>query len=51
MEKKRTNKKIACLEEVALAMNYITKFQLSNVISKYGNSTYGEYLKRLLKYI
>lgn len=48
---KRTNKKIACLEEVALAMNYITKFQLSNVISKYGNSTYGEYLKRLLKNI
>ena len=25
---KRTNKKIACLEEVALAMNFITKFQL-----------------------
>ena len=46
---KRTNKKIACLEEVALAMGFISKSQLSNTIFKYGNSSYNEYLLRLLK--
>ena len=46
---KRTNKKIACLEEVALAMGFISKSQLSNTIFKYGNSSYNEYLIRLLK--
>ena len=48
---KRTNKKIACIEEVAFAMGYIKNSQLLKIISVYGNSTYGEYLKRLIKYI
>ena len=46
---KRTNKKIACLEEVALAMGFISKSQLSSSIFKYGNSSYNEYLLKLLK--
>lgn len=44
---KRTNKKIACLEEIALGMNYVTKFQISKVISKYGKSDYSKYLLKI----
>jgi len=46
---KRTGLKIACLEEIAYRMQYITKEQLAAIAEGYKKSGYGEYLKRLLK--
>lgn len=42
---KRTNKKIACLEEIAYLHGYITKKQVLISAKKYGKSGYGEYIK------
>ena len=39
--------KIACLEEVAYRMGYISKEQLSEVVEKYPNSPYYQYIKHL----
>lgn len=39
--------KIACLEEVAYRMGYISKEQLSEVVQKYPNSPYYQYIKHL----
>ena len=46
---KRQGLKIACLEEIAYWMNFIDKKRLSESINSYLNSSYGEYLKQLLK--
>ena len=47
---KRSNIKIACLEEIAYLHGYINKKQLLKAADKYGNSSYGQYIKSLLKF-
>lgn len=44
---KRTSLKIACLEEIAFRMGYISKIKLLDLARKYEKSTYGEYLMNL----
>ncbi len=44
----RQGKKISCLEEIAFISGYITKENLINIQEQYGDSSYGEYLKRVL---
>ncbi len=44
---KRTHKKIACLEEIALLRKYINRNQFDKSIRKYGKSDYAKYLKKL----
>ena len=44
---RRTSKKVACIEEIALARNFITKKDLKTVIKKYGKSDYALYLSNL----
>lgn len=44
---KRTNKKVACIEEIALIRNFISIKDLKALIKKYGNSDYGKYLSNL----
>ena len=41
--------KIACLEEIALNNKWISKRQIVNAISFYGNCEYSNYLKKLVK--
>ncbi len=41
--------KIACLEEVAYRMGYISKQMLKNVISEYVNNEYLEYIEKILE--
>ena len=41
--------KIACLEEIALSNKWINKKNILNAISFYGNCSYSEYLRDLLK--
>ena len=43
---KRTDKKIACIEEVALLHGFISKGEALELAKKYGKSGYGEYLKK-----
>ena len=43
-----TGMKIACIEEVAWRMGYITTKELSNLAKKYNNG-YGEYLEKIIK--
>jgi glucose-1-phosphate thymidylyltransferase len=45
----RQGLKIACLEEIAFRMGYITRRQLQEAASNMANSSYGEYLQRLLR--
>ncbi len=45
----RQGLKIACLEEIAYLMKYITLDQLANLAEKYPASSYGVYLKNLVK--
>lgn len=45
----RQGLKIACLEEVAYFKKFITLDQLAKLTSEYPNSTYTDYLKRLVK--
>ena len=45
----RQGLKIACLEEIAFRLAYISKEQLQKIASTMQNSSYGEYLLRLLK--
>ncbi len=45
----RQGLKIACIEEIAYLMNYITLDQLSDLAEKYPSSSYGVYLKNLVK--
>ena len=41
--------KVACLEEIALLNNWITKKNIKDAIKFYGNCEYSIYLKRLIK--
>ncbi|MDC1179834.1 glucose-1-phosphate thymidylyltransferase RfbA [Flavobacteriaceae bacterium] len=43
---KRTNKKIACIEEIALLHGFISSEQALEVAEKYGKSEYGLYIKK-----
>ena len=45
---KTSNKKIACIEEVALRSNFISIENFKNSINHYNNSLYGDYLKKVL---
>lgn len=45
---KRQGLKIACIEEIAYRMGYIGKEELLTTIEMFNNSTYGQYLKRVL---
>lgn len=45
---KTSNKKIACIEEVALRSDFITIENFKNSIDNYNNSIYGDYLKKVL---
>jgi glucose-1-phosphate thymidylyltransferase len=45
----RQGLKIACLEEIAFRLAYISREQLQQIASAMQNSSYGEYLLRLLK--
>jgi glucose-1-phosphate thymidylyltransferase len=42
--------KIACLEEIAFNKKWITKKDILNSIKFYGNCSYSEYLKKLIKF-
>ena len=44
----RQGKKIACLEEVAMEMGYIDRQQLEKLVGKTPNSSYRDYLERVL---
>ena len=44
---KRQGLKIACLEEIALHMNFITQKEVKNSTTKLLNSEYGRYLEKL----
>jgi len=43
----RTGKRIACLEEIAFNRNWISRKDLAVKAAQYGNSDYGQYLKKL----
>lgn len=45
---KRQGMKIACLEEIALNKNWITKKEIQNSINFYGNCEYTNYLKKII---
>jgi glucose-1-phosphate thymidylyltransferase len=40
---------IACLEEIAFRMNYITAAQLAALAAAMGRSSYGDYLRQILE--
>ena len=44
---KRTTKKIACLEEIALLRGYITNQQAIKAAKRYGKSQYADYIKNI----
>ena len=44
----RQGLKIACLEEIAYRMGYISKQELESIASSMKNSTYGDYLRKIL---
>ena len=45
---KRTGLKIACIEEIAYRKNWISKEQLIKTISKLGDTSYSDYLNKIL---
>ncbi len=45
---KRTGLKIACIEEIAFKLNWIDRTSMVNIVMKYGNSTYANYVKKLI---
>lgn len=45
---KRTGLKIACLEEIAYRMGYVTREQLAQNVTSLGNNDYSKYVKRLI---
>jgi glucose-1-phosphate thymidylyltransferase len=45
----RQGLKIACLEEIAFYKGWISKQDISHIVSKMGNSSYSRYLSMLLK--
>ena len=46
---KRTDKKIACIEEIALLHGFISSEQALEVAEKYGKSEYGIYIKKCVQ--
>ena len=46
---KRTDKKIACIEEIALLHGFISNEQALDVAKKYGKSEYGIYIKKCIQ--
>ena len=44
---RRTSKKVACIEEIALVREFINKEQLLKSIEKYGKSQYSQYLSNI----
>jgi glucose-1-phosphate thymidylyltransferase len=40
---------VACLEEIAFRMGYITAADLATLAKSMGSSTYGQYLLRVLE--
>ena len=47
----RQGLKIACLEEISLKNNWITKKNIKDAIKFYGNCDYSKYLKSILFYL
>ena len=45
----RQGLKIACLEEISINNNWIGKKEINNAVKFYGNCSYSNYLKRLIK--
>jgi glucose-1-phosphate thymidylyltransferase len=45
----RQGLKVACLEEIALSMNFINEVQFNNLVSTMPKSFYREYLEKLVK--
>ena len=45
---KRTDKKIACIEEIAFLNKWIKKKEIKNQIKFYGNCNYSNYLKKVI---
>ena len=45
---KRTGLKIACIEEIAYRLKYISKIEFKSLISSIGDNQYGLYLKNVL---
>lgn len=45
----RQDLKIGCIEEIAYRLNYIDSEKLEEIASRYDNSSYGDYLKRILE--
>ena len=45
---KRQGLKIGCLEEIAYSKKMITKNQLKKLMIIYKNTTYGEYLQKII---
>tara|TARA_B110000027_G_scaffold68732_1_gene73469 strand:- start:14006 stop:14869 length:864 start_codon:yes stop_codon:yes gene_type:complete len=46
---KRTDKKIACIEEIAYLHKFISKKELLKVSEKYGKSGYGDYIRKCVE--
>ena len=46
---RRQGLKIACLEEIALYKNWTSVDELKTVVTAHGSSSYGEYLRGILK--
>lgn len=46
----RQGLKIACLEEIAWSKKFITTEQLTKLVEQYPNSSYGTYLRNLVKF-
>ena len=44
-----TGKKVGCIEEIALDLNYIDKNQVLKIANSMSKSSYGDYLKNLFK--
>jgi glucose-1-phosphate thymidylyltransferase len=47
---KRTDKKIACIEEIAYLHGFINKVQALKAAEKYEKSPYGDYIKKVIEY-
>ncbi len=48
---KRQGLKVACLEEIAFGQKFISKEQLAALAENYPRSGYGEYLRKIVKFV